>query len=136
MDSISKRGSKLVLAWSLGVAVTAATLTACGGSASSVAQGAGPGQWTKTEVSQFTTAGGTSASGSQDSCIIGYFERDMSFGNAMDIAAVDPPSSSMSAAQIESAVTSKYGASAGAAINAQFEQVITDAAANCADSGS
>jgi hypothetical protein len=42
----------------------------------------------------------------------------------------------MSAAQIESAVTSKYGASAGAAINAQFEQVITDAAANCADSGS
>lgn len=136
MNTINKRGSRLALAWSLGVAVTAATLTACGGSASSVAQGAGPGQWTQTEVSQFTTAGGTSDGGSQDSCIIGYFERDMSFGNAMDVASVDPPSSSLSAAQIESAVTSKYGAAAGTAVNAQFEQVIADAAANCADSGS
>ena len=132
MAFIGERRNQLILAWSLAVVVTAATVTACGGgSASSLAQGAAPGQWTKAEVSQFTAAGGTGGSDSQDSCIIGYFERDMSFGNAMAVASVDPASASMSTAQIKSAVVGKYGTTAGDSINAQFDQVVTDAADNC-----
>jgi hypothetical protein len=131
MRFIGERRNQLFLAWSLTVAVTAATVTACGGSASSPAQGAAPGQWTRAEVSQFTAAGGTGGSDSEDSCIIGYFERDMSFGNAMAVASVDPASASMSNAQIKSAVVGRYGPTAGDAINAQFDQVVTDAAGNC-----
>jgi hypothetical protein len=134
MRFIGKRSNQLLLAWSLAVAATAATVTACGsGSASSLAQGAAPGQWTKAQVSQFTAAGGTGGSDSQDSCIIGYFERDMSFGNAMAVVSVEPASaSSMSTAQVKSAVVGKYGTTAGDAINAQFDQVVTDATDNCA----
>jgi hypothetical protein len=112
-------------------AVTALTVTACGGGgAASPAQGSAPGQWTQAEVSQFTAAGGESSSG--NSCIIGYFERDMSFGNAMAVVSVDPASGkSMSLAQIEAAVVSKYGATEGNAINAQFEQVTSDAGTSC-----
>ncbi len=131
MRFIGERRNRLFLAWSLAVAVTAATVTACGGSASSLSQGAAPGQWTKAEVSQFTAAGGTGGSDSQDSCVIGYFERDMSFGNAMAVASVSPASSSMSTAQIKSAVVGRYGTTAGDAINAQFDQVVADAADNC-----
>jgi hypothetical protein len=132
MRFIGKRSNQLLLAWSLAVAATAATVTACGsGSASSLAQGAAPGQWTKAQVSQFTAAGGTGGSDSQDSCIIGYFERDMSFGNAMAVASVSPASSSMSTAQIKSAVVGRYGTTAGDAINAQFDEVVADAADNC-----
>jgi hypothetical protein len=115
------------------VAVTAFTVTACGGGggAASIAQGSAPGQWTQAEVSQFTAEGGGTGSGT--SCVIGYFERDMSFGNAMAVASVAPASDgNMSFAQIEAAVVSKYGATEGDAINAQFDQVATDAATNCA----
>ncbi|HMD94857.1 MAG TPA: hypothetical protein VKG80_19670 [Trebonia sp.] len=121
----------LLLTGSLAVAVTALTVTACGGGgAAGPAQGSAPGQWTQAEVSQFTTAGG--GSGGENSCIIGYFERDMSFGNAMAVVSVDPASDgSMSFAQIEAAVVSKYGATEGHAVNAQFEQVATDAGTNC-----
>jgi hypothetical protein len=135
MAFIRERGNRLLLAWALAVAVAAATVTACGGgSASSLAQGAAPGQWTNSEVSQFTAAGGTAGSDSQDSCVIGYFERDMSFGNAMAVVSVDPAAASMSTAQIKSAVVGKYGTTEGDAINAQFDQVVTDSADNCAGS--
>ena len=40
----------------------------------------------------------------------------------------------MSAAQIEAALVSKYGTAKGGAINAQFEQVVTDSDNNCAGS--
>ncbi len=97
--------------------------------------GVGPGQWTAAEVSQFTAAAGSGGSDSQDSCIIGYFERDMSFGNAMDVLSVDPASgTSMSAAQVKAALVSKYGAAEGDAINAQFGQVVTDSDNNCGGS--
>ena len=133
MRFIGERRNQLLLAWSLAVAVAAATITACGsGSASSLAQGAAPGQWTKAEVSQFTAAGGAGGSDSQDSCIIGYFERDMSYGNAMAVVSVEPASASLSTAQVKSAVVGKYGTTAGDAINAQFDQVVTDATDNCA----
>lgn len=127
-----ERNNQLVLAWPLALAVIAAAVTACGGgSASSLAQGAAPGKWTKAEVSQFTAVGGTGGNDSQDLCVIGYFERDMSFVNAMAVASVDPASGGMSTAQIESAVVGKYGTTEGSAINAQFEQVVSDAAGNC-----
>jgi hypothetical protein len=127
------RKKQLLLTGALAVAVTALTVTACGGGgATSLAQGAAPGQWTQSEVSQFTAAGGGAGSGSENSCIIKYFEQDMSFGNAMAIASVVPSSdSSMSDAQVDSAVVSKYGATEGGAINAQFEQVVADASTNC-----
>lgn len=97
-----------------------------------MAQGSAPGQWTAAEVSQFTAAGGGTGGGSENSCIFGYFERDMSFGNAMAVVSVDPASnSSMSPAQIEAAVVSKYGTTEGDAINAQFEQVATDVGSDC-----
>ena len=123
----------LLLTGSLAVAVTALTVTACGGGgAAPLAQGSAPGQWTQAEVSQFTAAGGGSGNGSANSCIIEYFERDMSFGNAMAVVSVDPASNgSMSLAQIEAAVVSKYGATEGDAINAQFGQVATDAGTKC-----
>jgi hypothetical protein len=126
--------AQFLLTGALAVAVTALTVTGCGGGGgtTSLAQGSAPGQWTQSEVSQFTAAGGGAGSGSENSCIIKYFEQDMSFGNAMAIASVDPSSdSSMSLTQIEAAVVSKYGATQGNAINAQFEQVATDTGTNC-----
>jgi S-DNA-T family DNA segregation ATPase FtsK/SpoIIIE len=130
------RSKLLLLAGSLAVAVTAFTVTACGGgSPAALAQGAAPGQWTKAEVGQFTAAGGGSSGDSQDSCIIGNFERDMSFGNAMAVVSVDPASgASMSTAQVKAALVSKYGTTEGDAINAQFEQTVTDSGNNCAGS--
>ncbi len=132
MVFIKAHKRQLLLAAPLAVAVTAITVTACGGgSPAALAQGAAPGQWTKAEVSQFTAAGG--GSGSQDSCIIGYFERDMSFGNAMAVVSVDPASgASMSAAQVKAALVSRHGTTEGDAINAQFEQTVTDSDNNCA----
>jgi hypothetical protein len=131
----SKAHSKqFLLAGSLAVAVTF-TVAACGGGGGAgVAQGAAPGQWTKAQVSQFTATSGASGD-SQDSCILGYFERDMSFGNAMALVSVDPASrTSMSPAQIKAALVSKYGTAEGDAINAQYKQTIVDSAANCAGS--
>jgi hypothetical protein len=127
---------QLVLAGWLAAAVAALTVTACGGgSPAGLAQGATPGHWTRAEVSQFTAAGGGSGSNSEDSCIIGYFERNMSFGNAMAVVAVDPASgASMSAAQVKAALVSKYGTSEGDATDAQFEQTVTDSDNNCAGS--
>src|SRR5580700_7086507 len=121
MVFIKARRSRLLLAGSLAAAVTALTVTACGGgSAATPAQGS-PGHWTRAEVTQFTAAAGSGGSSSQDSCIIGYFERDLSFGNAMDVVLVDSGSStSLSAAQVEAALISKYGTAKGGAINAQF----------------
>jgi hypothetical protein len=135
MVFIKARRNQLLLAWPLAAAVTALTVTACGGgSAAAPAQGAA-GQWTKAEVSQFTAAAGAGGSDSQDSCATGYFERDMSFGNAMAAVSVDPASdSSMSAAQIEAALVSKYGTAKGGAINAQFERAVTDSDNNCGGS--
>jgi hypothetical protein len=133
MVFITAHKKQFLLTTSLAVAVTAFTVTACGGGgAASVAQGSAPGQWTQAEVTQFTAAGGGAGSGSENSCIIGYFKQDMSFGNAMAVVSVDPASdSSMTTAQIESAVLSKYGTTDGDTINTQFEQVVTDAATNC-----
>jgi hypothetical protein len=124
---------QFLLAGSLAVAVTAFTVTACGGgSVAAPAQGSAPGQWTQAEVSQFKTAAGSGGNASQDSCVIGYFERDMSFPNAMAAVSVDPASdNSMSPAQIKAAVISKYGTAEGDAINAQFGQAVTDSANNC-----
>ena len=130
MVFIKARRRQLLLAGSLAVAVTAFTVTACGGSAATSAQGS-PGHWTQAEASQFTTAAGSGGSASQDSCIIGYFERDMSFGNAMDVVAVEPASSSLSAAQLKAALISKYGTAKGEAVNAQFTQTLTDSNNHC-----
>ena len=133
MEFIKAGKKQFFITGSLAVAVAAFTVTACGGGgASSLTQGSAPGQWTAAEVSQFTAAGGGAGSGGENSCIIKYFEQDMSFGNAMAVVSVDPASdSSMSLTQIEAAVTSKYGTTDGNAINAQFAQVATDASANC-----
>jgi hypothetical protein len=127
---------QFLLAWPL-AAVTAFTVTACGGGgATAHTQGAAAGQWTKAEVSQFSAAGGSSDSTSLDSCIIGYFERDMSFPNAMAVVAVDPASANMTAAQIKAALVSKYGTTEGDAINTQFGNVATDSASSCGGSAS
>jgi hypothetical protein len=132
MAFIKAHKKQVLLTGALAVAVTAFTVTACGGGgAASPAEGSAPGQWTQAEVSQFTAAGGGAGSGSETSCITGYFERDMSFGNAMAVVSVDPASGSMSLAQIEAAVVNKYGTTEGGAINAQFEQAATDASTNC-----
>jgi hypothetical protein len=130
------RKRQLYLAGPLAAAVTALTVTACGGgSPAAQAQGAAPGRWTKAEVSQFTAAGGGSGRDSQDACIIGYFERDMSFGNAMAVVSVDPASDAgMSAAQVKAALISKYGTVKGDATDAQFERTVTDSVSNCAGS--
>ncbi len=136
MTFIKVHRKQLLLAWPLAVAVTVLTVTACGGgSGAAQAQGAAPDQWTKAEVSQFTAAAGAGSSDSQDSCAIGYFERDMSFGNAMDVVTVDPASgASISAAQVKAALVSKYGTAEGDAINAQFEQAVTGYDNNCGGS--
>ena len=134
MVFIKAHRKQLLLAGSLAVAVTALTVTACGGgSAAAPAQGSAPGQWTQAEVSQFTAAAGSGGSGSQDSCIVGYFERDMSFGNAMAVAVGGPGhrAASLSPAQVKAALVSKYGTAEGDAINAQFGQAVTDAVNNC-----
>ena len=127
-----KTQKQLLLAGPLAVAAAAFTVTACaGGGGAALPQGGPPGQWTKAETSQFTAAAG--GGGSQDSCIVGYFERDMSFGNAMAVVSVDPASGpGMSAAQVKTALVKKYGTAAGNAVNAQFERVITDSDGNCA----
>ena len=131
MVFIKARGSQFLLAGSLAAVVTAFTVTACGGSAATPAQGS-PGHWTAAEVSQFTTEAGSGGSASQDSCIIGYFERDMSFGNAMDVVAVEPASSTaLSPAQVKAALISRYGTTRGDAVNTQFAQTITDANNHC-----
>jgi hypothetical protein len=127
---------QLVLAGPLAVAVIALTVTACGGGgAPASVQGSAPGQWTAAEVSQFTAAAGAGGGDSEDSCVIGYFERDMSFGNAMAVVSVDPASGpSLSTSQVKTALVSKYGTADGDAINAQFGQTITDADNNCGGS--
>jgi len=127
------RRKQFLPAGALAVAVTAFMVTACGGgSPAGPAQGSSPGQWTQAEMSKFTAASGADAGNSQDSCAIGYFERDMSFGNAMAIVAVDPASgASKTAAQVKAALVSKYGASEGGAIDAQFQQTITDSDSHC-----
>jgi hypothetical protein len=137
MICIKAHRKQFLLAWPLAAAVTGFMVTACGGGgATAHTQGAAAGQWTKAEVSQFTAAGGSSDSTSLDSCIIGYFERDMSFGNAMAVVSVDPASASMTAAQIKAALVSKYGTAEGDAINTQFGNVATDSASNCGGSAS
>jgi hypothetical protein len=133
---------QFLLAGSLAVAVTALTVTACGGgggggtaAAAAPTQGSAAGHWTTAEVSQFTAASGASGGNSQDMCAVGYFERDMSFGNAMDLVSVDPASGpSLSAAQVKAALVSKYGTTEGDAINAQFDQTATDSNSNCSGS--
>jgi hypothetical protein len=129
---------QFLLAGSLAAALTALTVTGCGGGSAATsgapAQGS-PGHWTAAEVSQFTTASGSGGSASQDSCIIGYFERDASFENAMDVVSVAPASGpAMSPAQIRAALISKYGTAKGGAIDAQFGQVVTDSDNNCGGS--
>jgi hypothetical protein len=135
MVFIKAHGKRLLLAGSL-AAVTAFTVTACGGGgAAGPAQGSAPGQWTQTEVSQFTAAGGSAGNDSETSCIVGYFERDMSYGNAMAIAAVQSGSSGagLSPAQVKTALVSKYGTTGGDAISAQYGQVLSDSVNNCGD---
>jgi hypothetical protein len=136
MVFIKAHRKQLFLAWSLAAAVTAFTVTACGGgSVAASARGSAAGRWTQAEVSKFRAAAGSGSSASQESCIIGYFERDMSFGNAMDVVSVDSASSnSMSAAQVKSALVSKYGTAEGDAINAQFGQVVSDSDNSCGGS--
>ena len=139
MVSIKAHRKQFLLAGSLAAAATVLTVTACGGGGTAApAQGSvqgSAGHWTQAEVSQFTTAAGSGGSASQDSCAIGYFERDMSFGNAMAVAAVEPASSTgLSAAQVKAALVSKYGTAEGDAINAQFGQTVTDANNNCGGS--
>ena len=136
MVFINAHRKQLLLAGSLAVAVTAFTVTACGGGgAAAPAQGSAPGRWTQAEVGQFTAAAGSGGSANQESCAIGYVERDMSFGNAMAVVSVDPASgTSMSAAQIKAALVSKYGTAEGDAINAQYGQVVTDSDNNCGGS--
>jgi hypothetical protein len=134
MVFIKARRKQFLLAGPLAAALTVFTVTACGsgGGAAAPAQGSGPGQWTAAEVSQFTAAAGSDGSASQDSCIIGYFERDMSFGNAMAVVSVEPASgASLSNAQVKAALVSKYGTAQGDAINTQFGQVVTDSGNNC-----
>jgi len=136
MVFIKAHRKQLLLAGSLAVAVTAFTVTACGGGGGATpAQGSATGQWTQSEVSQFTAAGGSGGSASQDSCIIKYFERDMSFGNAMAVVSVEPASgASLSTAQVKAALVSKYGTAEGGTINTQFGQVVTDSESNCGGS--
>ena len=124
---------QFLLAGPLVAAVTAVTITACGGgSAPAFAQGAAPGHWTQAEVSQFAAANGSDGSNSEDSCITGYTERDMSFGNAMAVTSVTP-SDNMSQAQVAAALVAKYGTAAGDAIYGQYQQVISDSVSNCQD---
>jgi hypothetical protein len=127
---------QLVLAGSLAAVVTVFTVTGCGGGgAPATAQGGTPGHWTSAEISQFTAAAGSGGNASQDSCVVGYFERDTSFSNAMAVLSVDPASGpGLSAAQIKTALLSKYGTTKGGAIDAQFGQVVTASDSNCTGS--
>jgi hypothetical protein len=121
------------LAGPLVAAVTAVTITACGGgSVPAFAQGSAPGHWTQAEVSQFVAASGSDDGDSEDSCIAGYFERDVSFGNAMAVEVVSS-SANMSEAQVGAALVAKYGTAAGDAIYGQYQQVISDSVSNCED---
>jgi hypothetical protein len=131
MVFIKARRNQFLLAWPLTVAVTALTVAACGGSPAASAQGPAAGHWTHAEVSQFAAASGSDGSAAQNSCVVAYFERDMSFENAMAVVAVAPSSASMSAAQIEAAVVTKYGSTKGDAINGQFGRAISDSGNNC-----
>src|ERR1700722_9404493 len=119
MEFIKAHPKQSLLAGSLAAALIAFTVTACGGGSAAPrappARGP-PAHWTAAEVSQFTSPAGSDGSASQDSCIAGYFERDTSFGNAMDVVSVAPASGpSMSAAQIKAALISKYGTARGEA---------------------
>jgi hypothetical protein len=136
MVFIKAHRKQLLLAGSLAAVVTVFTVTACGGGgAAAPAQGGAPGQWTSAEVSQFTAAAGSGGNASQDSCVIGYFERDASFSNAMAVLSVDPASGpGLSAAQVKAALVSKYGTTQGDAIDAQFGQVVTASDNNCSGS--
>jgi hypothetical protein len=134
MVSIKTHRTRLLLAGSLAAVLTAFTVSACGGGAAAgPAPGSPPGQWTQAEVNQFTAAGGSAGSDSETSCIIGYFERDMSFGNAMAVAAVQSGSSGagLSPAQVKTALVSKYGTAGGDAISTQYGQVLSDSVNNC-----
>ena len=132
MVVIKARRSRLLLAGPLAAAVTALTVTACGGGSAATPALGSPGHWTQAEVTQFTAAAGSGGSSSQDSCIIGYFARDLSLGNAMDVVSVDSASStSLSAAQVDAALITKYGTAKGDAINAQFAQTVTDSNNHC-----
>ena len=147
MEFTKAHPKQALLAGSLAAALIAFTVTACGGGSAATsatpgtsatsatsAQGS-PGHWTAAQVSQFTSAAGSDGSASQDSCIAGYFERDTSFPNAMDVVSVAPASGpSMSAAQIKAALISKYGTAKGGAINAQLTQVVNDSDNNCGGS--
>jgi hypothetical protein len=111
-------------------AVTAVTVAACGGgSAPAVGQGSAPGHWTQTEVSEFDTSASSDGS-STDSCIAGYFERDMSFGNAMAVGIVSSWGST-SGSQVEAALVAKYGITEGDAIYSQYQQAVGDSVSNC-----
>jgi hypothetical protein len=143
MAFIKANRKQLLLAGPLAVtvAVAALTVTACGGGGgSATAASAGtssPGQWSTAEVSQFTAAANAGGAISDESCVITYIKRDMSFTNAMDAVSVDPASdSSMSAAQIKTALVGKYGGAVGDAIDAQLEQAASDANSNCAGASS
>jgi len=123
---------QFLLAGPLVAGMTAITITACGGgSAPAFAQGSAPGHWTQAEVSQFATANGADGSDSEDSCIVEYFEQDMSFGNAMAVTSVTP-SDNMSPTQVGTAIVAKYGTAGGDTIYAQYEQAISDSLSNCA----
>ncbi len=134
MDSIRAYGKQLLLAGSL-AAVTAFTVTACGGGGVAASAQGSPGHWTAAEVSQFTATAGSGGGAGQDSCIIRYFERDMSFQNAAAVVSVDSASgTSLSTAQVKTALISKYGTAEGDTINSQFGQVVTDSNSNCGGS--
>src|ERR1700723_2387731 len=136
MVFINARRKQLVLAGSLAAVVTVFTVTACGGGgAAATTPGGAPRHWTSAEISQFTAAAGSGGNASQDSCVVGYFERDTSFSNAMAVLSVDPASGpGLSAAQVKSALISKYGTTQGDAIDAQFGQVVTASDSNCTGS--
>jgi hypothetical protein len=120
---------QFLLAGPLVAAVTAITITACGGgSTPAFAQGSAPGHWTQAEINEFVTASGSDGD-STDSCIAVYFERDMSFGNAMAIGKV--ASDSMSTPQVGTALVAKYGTTEGDAAYSQYQQVVSDSAINC-----
>jgi hypothetical protein len=137
MTFIKVPKKRLLLAAPLAVAVTALTVTACGGGSvaagTAVTQGSVPGQWTQAEVSQFKAAadaGGAGISASQESCVMGYVKRDMSFKNAIAVVSADP-SGTMPAAKLKAALVTKFGAVTGNAMNAQFGQAVTDSDNNC-----
>ena len=120
---------QFLLAGPLVAAVTAVTITACGGgSAAAFAQGSAPGHWTQAEINEFVAA--ADLNGSTDSCIARYFEQDMSFGNAMAVGKVS--SNSDTPSQVGAALVAKYGTAEGDAAYSQFKQVISDSAINCA----